>query len=1150
MKIDLSCPMELWRSELPTADYPACQLTLYNLSDLTVVSVETTVMLLDEKDSESARVSYRTRDLKCLPGKTCRASIPVGADVPAAASCEVLIEKIWFDNGSVWRRSRGSLTTYTSNVLPKGRELDKLRALAGDTAVGYPQQQGNLWICVCGRPNPISDRSCIRCHRDWETVFQCFNEETVKAAIEQKESQLDTQSRAALEKTSQQQAEREKAYMARKKKYRVIAITAAGVLAAGAVAYGCVFHLMPYLRYQNAVAALDEGRSAEAEAVFSAMPGYRDADDYLLRCRYALASEDLDSGDADRLLTAEETFLALGTYEDSAEKALMARYQRAGVLLETGKLEDAEALYTELGDYSDSADQVVWCRYQRALALQDAGKWAEAAAAFEALGDYQDSVSHLAQANYELGKAALESGDAAQAIEKLSLSIEYEDAAALLKQAYYRQGLALKDAGDTDAAGEAFLAAGDYEDAAEQVTLCIYDPAITAMNSGDYTTAAELFSRIRGYKNADNLYNTCIYEQAKRAVHDLEYNRAISLLEGLPEGYEGAAALLLEAHYGAAGNLMNQGSYQAAADAFTALGNYADSADKAHAALYALALQKLEELDIDGAIALLESLPEDYEDSHERLLSARYTQAQQAQLAGELERAEKLYAALGDYEDSAVQLSSVRYAMAEALLDAGDYAAAASAFDALGDYEDSAARASAIRYTQAGQLKAEGNTESAAALYESLGDYEDSAQQAQALRYQLAEDMAAAGQTEEAATAFENLGNYEDSAERALALRYQLAQALMDAGDEAAAAEAFAALGNYSDSAMQAQAMSYAHAAELLEGGQVAEARELYVSLGDYAQAPERVQACDLLLAEAMAERGEITEAIAAFEALGDYGDAALQAQALHYRLGQQAMEADDLTAAAEQFALAGDYEDARQQMNICLGVYQRPLDQSQTALDAGDWQGAAAALQQVDMTNLPAQYAQMPDMYASACESACEALRLSGRYAEAATFAEEALAHATPEIESRLAALLKQACALEADRLLALGQDENALPYLLRIHGRPEAESLLERTAWKLMAAWQSEDGHTFIFNPDGTAVLDGETLLYALDGYSVLLGETADSMTVGLKLAYVTTERIALRDLRSNESISLTLDWAGTCALLPLPDGTASLGAMTEAQ
>ena len=39
MRIDLTCPVEAWKVSLPTADTPSCDVTLFNLSSLQVVSV-------------------------------------------------------------------------------------------------------------------------------------------------------------------------------------------------------------------------------------------------------------------------------------------------------------------------------------------------------------------------------------------------------------------------------------------------------------------------------------------------------------------------------------------------------------------------------------------------------------------------------------------------------------------------------------------------------------------------------------------------------------------------------------------------------------------------------------------------------------------------------------------------------------------------------------------------------------------------------------------------------------------------------------------------------------------------------------------------------------------------------------------------------
>ena len=51
MKIDLTCPAELWRYELPQEDYAACDLLLYNLSDKLISSVEVTLILTGKDGS-------------------------------------------------------------------------------------------------------------------------------------------------------------------------------------------------------------------------------------------------------------------------------------------------------------------------------------------------------------------------------------------------------------------------------------------------------------------------------------------------------------------------------------------------------------------------------------------------------------------------------------------------------------------------------------------------------------------------------------------------------------------------------------------------------------------------------------------------------------------------------------------------------------------------------------------------------------------------------------------------------------------------------------------------------------------------------------------------------------------------------------------
>ena len=165
MKIDLSCPAELWRLDLPTEADRACALKMYNLSGKVINSVEVTLLLLDAKGEERARLNYRAHGLCGEPGKTFRMSVPLGREDALPDSCEVIFEKIWFDMGDIWRRDKAPMTTYVSNALLPSRELERLRHVAGDGAVGYPSAQKNVWVCVCGRANALDSDRCCRCER-------------------------------------------------------------------------------------------------------------------------------------------------------------------------------------------------------------------------------------------------------------------------------------------------------------------------------------------------------------------------------------------------------------------------------------------------------------------------------------------------------------------------------------------------------------------------------------------------------------------------------------------------------------------------------------------------------------------------------------------------------------------------------------------------------------------------------------------------------------------------------------------------------------------------------------------------------------------------------------------------------------------------
>ena len=77
MRIDLTSPVEAWKTTLPTPENPSCEVTLFNLSSLQVVSVEVTLLLSSADGEETAKIIHRGRGLNGAPGRTFQMTVPV-----------------------------------------------------------------------------------------------------------------------------------------------------------------------------------------------------------------------------------------------------------------------------------------------------------------------------------------------------------------------------------------------------------------------------------------------------------------------------------------------------------------------------------------------------------------------------------------------------------------------------------------------------------------------------------------------------------------------------------------------------------------------------------------------------------------------------------------------------------------------------------------------------------------------------------------------------------------------------------------------------------------------------------------------------------------------------------------------------------------
>ena len=402
MRIDLTCPVEAWKVILPTEENPACEVTLFNLSSLQVVSVEVTILLSSGDGEETAKLTHRGRSLNGAPGKTFHMSVPVEGHI-TPERYEITVDKVWYDNSSVWRREKENMISYEPNNLRRSAQLTTLRSIVGDMASGYPDQQEGLWVCVCGRPNLDETTLCARCHRDKAEVFAKYSRQAIDAIVAAKEEALAEHGRETLKHTSRKFAD-EKDFVRRKKHYGWLAKLLAGLIVLAGLVWAGEKYAWPAIQYELATRASEEGRFAEASQSFAKLGDYKDA---AHQAKYTqLVDEHLALSGTETLNDAEylSHSLVLDVLEDfsaeigektvSAEGLMQqAKWQHAEFLFGEGRYDEAEVFLTALGDQYEAPERLTEIAYIRACALLENGQWNEARTAFEALGEYKDSAS-------------------------------------------------------------------------------------------------------------------------------------------------------------------------------------------------------------------------------------------------------------------------------------------------------------------------------------------------------------------------------------------------------------------------------------------------------------------------------------------------------------------------------------------------------------------------------------------------------------------------------------------------------------------------------------------------------------------------------------------------------------------------------------
>ena len=564
MFIDLTCPAEIFRTLLPTEEVPAAALTLFNLSDRVIVSVEVMLRLLDKNGAETEKLSYRGRALNGRPRSTFMMTVPCAAAGVVAA--EASIEKVWFRDNEVWRRNPANAVEYTPNALPVSRALTNLQYVAGETAVGFPVMENGLWICICGRPNPEEEPVCVRCGRARDAVFASCSPEAVEAAVSMREKQLDLNSRSMREDTIRLQRLREEEYQAKQARRRRRIYLAVCLVLALSLCAGIHFLGVPGLRLLAGRRALENGDPEGAKAVFESLGTFGGADKMIAECDWAAARTKADeSRTPEEMAEASALLRSLADNPDALQKADELDLSRARLLLAKGERKAAEDALALVPEGTGDREAILRdCRMAEAKELLEKGEYEKARTLFLELTDLPGTGDLAAECLYRPAGERMAAEDWDRAIELLSKIPDYRDSRSLTLQCHYRKAAALEEAGDLEGAAAEFLMAGSWGDAQERTAGITLKQADALFQAGDLRGAHALYASLPDNEECVEKDRACRVPLAKDAINNLEYTLALELLEGVPDNYDNAGDLRTEASYRKAKNAVKQEEYETA----------------------------------------------------------------------------------------------------------------------------------------------------------------------------------------------------------------------------------------------------------------------------------------------------------------------------------------------------------------------------------------------------------------------------------------------------------------------------------------------------------------------------------------------------------------------------------------------------------
>ncbi len=607
--------------------------------------------------------------------------------------------------------------------------------------------------------------------------------------------------------------------------------------------------------------------------------------------------------------------------------------------------------------------------------------------------------------------------------------------------------------GDYAAAAVTLKSLGSLPGVPERLAECEWQAAKamyeSAADAEALRTASDALRAVEGRPESIALAEEADLARARLAVEAGDPEAARMAMELLDEDDPRRTSiendcLLLEAK-----TLMAEGRYAAARETFLAVADvYPEAATLAAECVYIPASALIGQGRYDEAIAEMSRIP-DHPQSRTAILECHYRKAEAAAAAGDLQTAASEYLMADDYGDAKDKTNETVFTLAENAYAAGDTAGAQKLFASLPGYAPAETR-----------------------NYECL--------------LELAEAALSAGQYVKAMELFSALPEgYEGAADRIPRTAYLAGTAALKNYEYEQAVSYFDMAGDYRDAPSKLAGALESLMRFKLDAGNAADAMALLPRLAGSRNYAKYKQEAEYLTAVARAEAGgSPEELLPLFESLGNYMEAKTWVKRMCYALAEQAEERNETLDAARLYQRAGDWSDAADKAAAMYDSYYGACAASvKEAADAGDWTLAVTLLESIDRSDLPAAYADLAELYQTACLKAGETLYQAGKPYEAAR-------------------------------------------YFRLVDDPKKTNRWMQNACYRILGSWTDKSGETVaVFREDGTCEIAGEQFVFLVPDTYTLKVKADGEMISAFRITNLTDQRLNLRDMREGHEAQYAL-------------------------